>query len=164
MRKKIFIIIGILLLITLSLIVIWKMNFNNNNQQDIFYEDKLNLKNKNIEQIDNSGIKVTDMKLSQRGKQVKVTTTIKNNSGSDIDTFFISIELFNKEGKRETIITSSSKALIKVNETYTLNNFYEVSSKEIEIKSAKVLSFIPNYSKMNSDTLNEIKVDENIVN
>lgn len=164
MRKKIFIIIGILLLITLSLIVIWKMNFNNNNQQDIFYEDKLNLKNKNIEQIDNSGIKVTDMKLSQRGKQVKVTTTIKNNSGSDIDTFFISIELFNKEGKRETIITSSSKALIKVNETYTLNNFYEVSSKEIEIKSAKVLSFIPNYSKMSSDTLNEIKVDENIVN
>ena len=161
-KKKNIIIFSIIVILLVIVIGIWlcRKKFSSNTNNNGIKENLYSVRKNEIIQEKNNNIEVTDMQITQRAKQVKVSSTIKNNSKEKIDTFFISIVLYDEGGKAITEIASSPNVVIEPNQLYSLENLYEVNDINNKVKSAKVVSFIANYSRENSKELDVTNLEQ----
>ena len=74
-----------------------------------------------------------------------------------MSTFFVSMDLYNEKGERITEIALNSPEIIKPKKEYTFDNYYNVDNSNIQVRSAKVVSLIPNFSKNSTEFFDQME-------
>ena len=115
------------------------------------------IKNTIYNQISKDGIVVKDIKIIQDGKNIKLITTIKNKTNSNINELFISVNLLDKDGKYVTTIATRIDELIAKNGTSEFTAYAKLDNEDTIIKSAEISEVDIQSKKAIEDNFNRIE-------
>ena len=115
------------------------------------------IKNTIFNQISKDGIVVKDIKIIQDGKNIKLITTIKNKTNSNINELFISVNLLDKDGKYVTTIATRIEELIAKNGTSEFTAHAKLDNEDTIIKSAEISEVDIQSKKAITDNFNRIE-------
>ena len=90
-----------------------------------------------------SVVEVSNIEIIKNSEELEIKTILKNNSDEDISGFFITMGLYNKDGKEITQYSFNTQDKIPANGTYTFSNYAPHPENE-DVVDAKVLSIEKN--------------------
>ena len=139
-NKKIIIgiICGVIVCIVIALLVTFITKSENNKKNQKQENVIANIKSTRDAKIEENGVEVKNIKVVQEGKQVKVESTLKNNTKKEINELFITIDLYNENDEVELTVSKRVMEKIKNNGEYTFDVYAMLEKKDMKIKSAKI--------------------------
>ena len=146
-------IIFIIIFILIAFLLLGAYFINQKRDDNITSEIKSTLFN----QISKDGIVVKDIKIFQDGKNIKMITTIKNKTNSNINELFISVNLLDKDGKYVTTIATRIDELIAKNGTSEFTAHAKLDNEDTIIKSAEISEVDIQSTKAIKDNFNRIE-------
>ncbi len=146
-------IIFIIIFILIAFLLLGAYFINQKRDDNITSEIKSTLFN----QISKDGIVVKDIKIFQDGKNIKMITTIKNKTNSNINELFISVNLLDKDGKYVTTIATRIEELIAKNGTSEFTAHAKLDNEDTIIKSAEISEVDIQSKKAITDNFNRIE-------
>lgn len=158
-NKKIYLFIGIFIILLAIIIFAFIINNNNidnnttsntsneTNEEEQVLLPTFTIKSTKDNPIEMDDIEATSLELTNNFGDIKIITTLKNNSKEDVKGFFIEIELQDENGKRITTIAENSEETIKAKGEITLTNYISEEANGDKIKNAKILTIEKNSIK-----------------
>lgn len=160
MKKKQIILISTIILIVLVISGIIIMSISNKEAKENISQDKeitgddvqKNTEEKNIQlqsgvsikstesnPIEKNGVEAESIDIEVEGSQLKVTTTIKNNTEEALNGFFIQINLLDNNDNLITTISKSSEEIVEVGATYKAENYVMDLEAKGQISKAQIV-------------------------
>ena len=163
-NKKAIIAIVIILIVFLTITILYflkrngVLNNNSNNQIDTSDvndnsqpesnntsgEKVINIKSTSDNEILLNEVEATDIEIVSYDNNLQVKTTLKNNSNEDVNGFFISIALLDKNGDQVTSVAENSEETIKANSELIIYNNVPQLENSNEIVNGRMILFEKN--------------------
>ena len=139
MKKK-YLLYLLFSLISLTLVfVLIKNNKKEVKLEQTSYGSAINIiKSTESHKIQNNGIEATEVKLFKLKNSLKVVSTLKNNTESDINGFFIELELLDSSGKTVFPMSVNSDTKIPAGKTVAIENYATLDNTTNEIVDVRI--------------------------
>lgn len=104
----------------------------------------ITLKSTSDNPIQKDNIEASNIEIINTLGDLKIITTLKNNSNEAVEGFFIVIDLLDENGEVVTTIAKNSNDKIEANGEFVLTNYASQPTDKKSIKSAKITSLEKN--------------------
>lgn len=136
-QKLVLIIFSIVIFLILLCIAIYFFT-NNNKKSQSSNPNTYTIESTKKNKIEKDGLEVTNIEISKSTSEVKVVTTLVNNSNTSITGFFIEILLLDKDGKAITSIVKSSQEELGAKQTLVFTNYITGVKNMKKIETARI--------------------------